>query len=119
VAETEGRFSKARLEAFSDDVIAVIITIMAPKLRSPENDRLGDLLDLWPALAIWRDDHEFEAAARACKTKFWLSVASYGLSVVVLAGFSPFSVLGMIVAISVACVGPDLFAEPIHRRERR
>ena len=28
MSETEGRFSKVRLEAFSDGVIAVIITIM-------------------------------------------------------------------------------------------
>ena len=30
MAESEGSFSKPRLEAFSDGVIAVIITIMAP-----------------------------------------------------------------------------------------
>jgi uncharacterized membrane protein len=37
VAEAEGRFSKARLEAFSDGVIAVIITIMVLDLKAPES----------------------------------------------------------------------------------
>jgi uncharacterized membrane protein len=39
---------KARLEAFSDGVIAVIITIMVLELKVPHGARLGDLVDLLP-----------------------------------------------------------------------
>ena len=48
MANPQEGFSKARLEAFSDGVIAVIITIMVLDLKSPESDRLEDLLRLWP-----------------------------------------------------------------------
>jgi uncharacterized membrane protein len=53
VSEEEGRFTKGRLEAFSDGVIAVIITIMVLDLKAPENDHLPDLLKLWPAFASY------------------------------------------------------------------
>ncbi len=40
--------SKGRLEAFSDGVIAIIITIMVLELRAPESTALADLLPLLP-----------------------------------------------------------------------
>ncbi len=40
--------SKGRLEAFSDGVIAIIITIMVLELRAPEDTALADLLPLLP-----------------------------------------------------------------------
>jgi len=39
---------KGRLEAFSDAVIAIIITIMVLELKVPHGDRLQDLLPLLP-----------------------------------------------------------------------
>ena len=40
---------KGRIEAFSDGVIAIIITIMVLELKVPhEKSRLVDILDLWP-----------------------------------------------------------------------
>ena len=39
---------KGRLEAFSDGVIAVIITIMVLELKVPRGVQLEDLLGLWP-----------------------------------------------------------------------
>jgi uncharacterized membrane protein len=36
----------SRLEAFSDGVLAIIITIMVLELRPPEGDTLGDLADV-------------------------------------------------------------------------
>jgi uncharacterized membrane protein len=53
MAEGEQRFSKARLEAFSDGVIAVIITIMVLDLRAPESPEPAALFKLWPLFAIY------------------------------------------------------------------
>ena len=40
--------TKGRLEAFSDGVIAIIITIMVLKMKVPYGDRLEDLVPLVP-----------------------------------------------------------------------
>ena len=40
--------SRGRLEAFSDGVIAIIITIMVLELRVPHGDDLEALIPLWP-----------------------------------------------------------------------
>jgi uncharacterized membrane protein len=53
MSDTEGAFSKSRFEAFSDGVIAVIITIMVLELKAPESAEVGDLLKLWPSFAIY------------------------------------------------------------------
>jgi hypothetical protein len=42
--------SKGRLEAFSDGVIAILITIMVLELAVPQGDGLSDLLLLTPIL---------------------------------------------------------------------
>jgi uncharacterized membrane protein len=39
---------KTRLEAFSDGVLAIIITIMVLELKVPHGDDLQTLLELWP-----------------------------------------------------------------------
>src|SRR5688500_18433459 len=45
--------SKARLEAFSDGVIAIIITIMVLELKVPHGAELGALLPLVPVLLTY------------------------------------------------------------------
>jgi uncharacterized membrane protein len=45
--------SRGRLEAFSDGVIAVIITIMVLELHPPEGSGWHDLHSLWPKLAVY------------------------------------------------------------------
>jgi uncharacterized membrane protein len=41
---------KSRLEAFSDGVIAILITIMVLELKVPHGEGIGALLPLWPVL---------------------------------------------------------------------
>lgn len=40
--------NKTRMEAFSDGVIAIIITIMVLEFKVPHGQELADLLPLWP-----------------------------------------------------------------------
>ncbi|HEY4291409.1 TMEM175 family protein [Luteibacter sp.] len=39
---------KGRLEAFSDGVFAIIITIMVLEMKVPHGTEVRDLLPLWP-----------------------------------------------------------------------
>jgi uncharacterized membrane protein len=68
--------SKGRLEAFSDGVLAIVITIMVLELRPPEGTTLDDLFLLWPKLLAyamsfayiaiyWNNHHHLMQAARA------------------------------------------------------
>ena len=45
--------SKSRLEAFSDGVIAIIITIMVLEMRAPSGDRLASLRPLLPTFIAY------------------------------------------------------------------
>lgn len=68
--------SKGRLEAFSDGVLAIVITIMVLELRPPEGTTLDDLFTLWPKLLsyalsfaylaiYWVNHHHLLQVARA------------------------------------------------------
>ena len=48
--------TKNRPEAFSDGVIAIIITIMVLELRPPEGAALDDLFTLWPKFLAYALD---------------------------------------------------------------
>ena len=52
-ARLPAAFSPARLEAFSDGVLAVIITIMVLEIASPQGGDIGALLPLVPHLLIY------------------------------------------------------------------
>jgi uncharacterized membrane protein len=45
--------SKGRLEAFSDGVLAIVITIMVLELRPPEGTTFEDLFSLWPQILAY------------------------------------------------------------------
>jgi len=47
------RMSKSRVEAFSDGVIAIIITIMVLELKLPGGATLNDALSMLPSLGIY------------------------------------------------------------------
>jgi uncharacterized membrane protein len=90
----QGESETGRLEAFSDGVIAVIITIMALELKVPEGGEWDDLSARLPALLIyilsftfvgiyWNNHHHLLRAARRISAGvmwsnlhllFWLSL---------------------------------------------
>jgi len=45
--------TKSRLEAFSDGVLAIIITIMVLELRAPEGHEWSELFKVWPTLLAY------------------------------------------------------------------
>jgi uncharacterized membrane protein len=87
MAQAESAFSKARVEAFSDGVLAVIITIMVLDLKAPESDDFAALVRLWPSFAIylvsfafvaiyWINHHAIMMAARqATASLIWANNA--------------------------------------------
>jgi uncharacterized membrane protein len=92
--QDQGESETGRLEAFSDGVIAVIITIMALELKPPEEPTFHSLRDRLPALLFyilsftfvgiyWNNHHHLLRAARRISAGvmwsnlhllFWLSL---------------------------------------------
>jgi len=78
--------TRTRLEAFSDGVIAIIITIMVLELRPPHGTGFEDLWSLWPKgfsyllsfviVAIWWNNHHhlFHAVQRVDGLVLWANV---------------------------------------------
>jgi uncharacterized membrane protein len=92
--------TRGRLEAFSDGVIAILITIMVLELVPPHGTQFADLLPLWPKflsyvmsfayLAIyWNNHHHLLQAAKTVSGRvlwanmlllFWLSLVPFATS---------------------------------------
>ncbi len=90
--------SKGRLEAFSDGVVAILITIMVLELKVPQGATLAGLAELWPvflsyvlsfiSLGIyWSNHHHMIQAAKVVDGRvlwanlnllFWLSLFPFG-----------------------------------------
>jgi uncharacterized membrane protein len=90
--------TKGRVEAFSDGVLAIVITIMVLELRPPEGETLDALAPLWPKLVAyalsfvylgiyWVNHHHLMQAVRAISGSvlwanlhllFWLSLVPAG-----------------------------------------
>jgi uncharacterized membrane protein len=104
--------TKGRLEAFSDGVIAIIITIMVLELRPPDGAGLVDLAPLWPIflsyllsfglLGTWWANHHhlLHTATRVnglvlwanLHLLFWLSLFPFGTAWVGDSHFAPIPV---------------------------
>jgi uncharacterized membrane protein len=97
-AHEERGLKKSRLEAFSDGVLAIIITIMVLELRVPHEPTLAALLPLWPKFLsyamsflfigiYWNNHHHlFQVVERVngallwanLHLLFWLSLIPFG-----------------------------------------
>jgi len=104
--------SKGRLEAFSDGVIAIIITIMVLEMRAPEGHDLSALTPLWPVFlsyvlsfvhlgTYWNNHHHMLHTAKYVSGPilwanlhllFWLSLVPFVTSWMGEAEFAPFPV---------------------------
>jgi uncharacterized membrane protein len=89
--------NKTRLEAFSDGVVAIIITIMVLEFKVPHGAGLADIEQLWPTFLsyvlsfinvgiYWNNHHHLLHAARAVSggvlwanlhLLFWLSLMPF------------------------------------------
>lgn len=84
---SEGQAGVARVEAFSDGVLAILITIMVLELKAPEVEGLHALWALWPTffayvlsymyIAIyWVNHHRLFSHARAVTNELvWANMA--------------------------------------------
>jgi len=104
--------SKGRLEAFSDGVIAIIITIMVLELRPPGGATLESLRPLIPTFlsyllsfallgTYWNNHHHLLQAAKVIDARvlwanlhllFWLSLFPFGTAWVGQSDFAPMPV---------------------------
>ena len=89
--------NKSRLEAFSDGVIAIIITIMVLEFKVPHGSKWADLLPLWPVFVsyvlsfvnvgiYWNNHHHLLHATKHVNASilwanmnllFWLSLMPF------------------------------------------
>lgn len=94
---SKGLMGTQRLEAFSDGVIAIIITIMVLELKVPHGDTLHALQDLWPVFLsyvlsfvylgiYWNNHHHLLHATQRVSASilwanlnllFWLSLIPF------------------------------------------
>ncbi len=115
---------KGRLEAFSDGVFAILITIMVLELKAPHGDGFTALLTIFPNFAVyalsfiylgiyWNNHHHLmQAAAKVNGTVlwanlhllFWLSLLPFATSWINEAHFAPLPV-ALYGAVLLACSG--------------
>jgi uncharacterized membrane protein len=116
--------SKGRLEAFSDGVIAILITIMVLELRPPHEATPQALRPLWPAMSsyvlsfvmlgiYWNNHHHLLQAVRQVNGRilwanlhllFWLSLVPFVTAWAGDSHFAPMAVAGYGVPLLLAGV---------------
>src|SRR5438445_3189753 len=116
--------SKGRLEAFSDGVIAIIITIMVLEMKVPHGDRVQNLVPLVPAFLsyvlsfvfvgiYWNNHHHLFQAVRHVSGPilwanlhllFWLSLTPFVTSWMGETSFGAWPVAGYGVVLMMAGV---------------
>ena len=104
--------NERRLEAFSDGVIAILITIMVLELRPPHGTAIGDLLPLGPTFlsyvlsfallgTYWNNHHHLLQVAKAVDGRvlwanlhllFWLSMFPFATAWIGQNDFAPIPV---------------------------
>jgi uncharacterized membrane protein len=114
--------TKGRLEAFSDGVFAIIITIMVLELVPPEGSKLESLGPLWPTFLAyllsfallgtwWANHHHLLHAAKTVNglvlwanlhLLFWISLFPFGTAWVGDTQFAPIPVAAYGVLLSLA-----------------
>jgi len=129
--------TRGRLEAFTDAVIAILITIMVLELRPPAGTALGDLRPLWPVfvsyvlsfayLAIyWNNHHHLLHASRTVSGRvlwtnmhllFWLSLVPFATAWIGETAFAPmpmalYGVVLLMAALAYYRLGRALIAAP-------
>jgi uncharacterized membrane protein len=119
--------TRGRLEAFSDAVIAIVMTIMVLELVPPHGATLPDLLPLWPVfvayvlsfvnLAIyWNNHHHLLQAARTVSGRvlwanmlllFWLSLVPFATAWIGETEFAtiPMAIYGFILLMAAFAYG--------------
>jgi uncharacterized membrane protein len=110
MSSSESTFSKARVESFSDGVMAVIITIMVLDLKAPRSGEPAALVALWPSFSIylvsfflttiyWINHHGLIAQARRVTPRllwanagvlFWASLIPFATAYVAQTRLAPF-----------------------------
>ncbi len=77
--------TKGRLEAFSDGVLAILITIMVLELKPPHEDSIDAIINMWPKflsyllsfvnIAIYWNNHHhmFQATQKISGRVLWLN----------------------------------------------
>ena len=98
-----------RLEAFSDAVVAIVMTIMVLELVPPNGSAIADLFPLWPVLTAyvlsfamlaiyWNNHHHLLQAAETVSGRvlwanmhllFWLSLVPFGTAWIGETHFAP------------------------------
>jgi uncharacterized membrane protein len=106
--------SKGRLEAFSDGVIAILITIMVLELKPPHEATADALRPLWPVMSsyvlsfvmlgiYWNNHHHLLQAVRHVNGRilwanlhllFWLSLVPFVTAWMGESHFAPLAVAG-------------------------
>ena len=122
-----------RVAAYSDGVIAIIVTIMVLELHAPRSDNPMELIRMWPTLGAyalsfvlvsiyWVNHHQLLHANRRMTIAsiwfnihwlFWLSLFPFATSYLNAAAAGPFSLacyaaLGLIVAVAYRFLATSL-----------